>query len=97
MVYFDGCRKRIAASGRAGGQRKSLGLFKEVEYTGTTVQRRSLWRPGVLRGVGRECVGEQWRKGKVEMIHFPLFPMITLHLLLLLLSAAFAEVGLARH
>jgi hypothetical protein len=27
-------------SGRAGGQRKSMGEVKEEEYTGTTVQRR---------------------------------------------------------
>ena len=27
------------------------------------------WRPGVfLRGVGRECVGEQWKKWKVELL-----------------------------
>jgi hypothetical protein len=45
-----------------------MGGFKEVEYNMDNGTKEVSWRPGVLRGVGRECVGEQWTKWRVELL-----------------------------
>jgi len=101
LVFFQGCRKRIVASERAGGQRKSMGILEEVGYTGTTVQRRlpceaSRWRP-----VGLLAVAVAFG---VLLVLRDLKRRIALHLRFLsaafccaLRGMAFRDSGLTRH